>query len=243
MFSCPRIIHQMLANPLFGNRFLRGEIISYTTWEDRNRKQCIKDLTDQIHQLDYKYSTAPTPELLKERSALQTEFVLTTTHYTEQLLLQSRSNLYEHSHKAGRTLAQHIRQFTASTLITNIRKHDGQISNDEQEINNEFKVFYSSLYTSEGIHDPSRLKSFFQSMDLHIWHLWNNWKNLCLWRKLDLLFTACRMLNLQDLMVSRSNSLRNLEISCCQFYSLFLRNRLSRANFHPHSLRLLSQLY
>ena len=89
-----------------------------------------------------------------------------TTHYIEQLLLQSRSNLYEHSDKAGRTLAQQIRQFTASTLITSIRKHDGQISNDEQEINNEFKLFYSSLYTSEVIHNPSRLESFFQSMDL-----------------------------------------------------------------------------
>ena len=50
--------------------FLRGEIISFTTLEGRNRKQRLKDLTDQIHQLDCKYSTAPTPELLKERSAL-----------------------------------------------------------------------------------------------------------------------------------------------------------------------------
>lgn len=74
-----------------------------------------------------------------------------TTHYTEQLLLQSCSNLYEHSDKAGKT---------------SIRKHEGQISNDKQEINNTFKVFYSSLYTSEMIHDPFRLECFFQSMDL-----------------------------------------------------------------------------
>lgn len=78
-----------------------------------------------------------------------------TTRYTEQLLLQSYSKLYEHSDKADKVLAS-----------VSICKHDGQISNDEQEINNEFKVFYSSLYTSEVVHNPSRLACFFQSIDL-----------------------------------------------------------------------------
>ena len=104
--------------------------------------------------MDCKYSTAPTPELIKERSALQTEFDLLTTHYTEQLLLQSRSNLYEHSDKAGKVLVQQIRQFTPSTLITCICKYDDdQISNDEQKINNELKV-------------STRLELFYQSTDL-----------------------------------------------------------------------------
>ena len=141
-------------------------IISYFTLESRSRKQHFKDLTDQIHQLDCKYSTAPTPQLLKERSALQTLFDLLTTHYTEQLVLQSRSNLYKHSDRAGKVLAQQIRQFTPSTLITSIRKYDGHISIDEQEINKEFKVLYSSLSTFEVVHDPPRLELFFQSMDL-----------------------------------------------------------------------------
>lgn len=59
-----------------------------------------------------------------------------------------------------------IRQFTPSTLISIIRKHDGQISNGDQDINKELKVFYSSLYTSGVIHNPSSVESFFQSIDL-----------------------------------------------------------------------------
>lgn len=146
--------------------FLRGEIISYTSWESRTRKQRLKDLSNQIQQLDSRYSSSPTPDLFKERTTLQTEFDLLTTRHTEQLLLRSRSRLYEHSDKAGRILAQQIRQFTAPTLITSIRKHDGQISNDEQEINDEFKRFYSSLYASEVVYDPSKLDSFFQGITL-----------------------------------------------------------------------------
>ena len=76
-----------------------------------------------------------------ERLTLQTELDLTTCH-TEQLLLQSRSRLYEHSDKADKLLAQQVRQSMTSTLITNIQKHDGQISTDEQEINDQFKRFY-----------------------------------------------------------------------------------------------------
>ena len=68
-----------------------------------------------------------------------------TIRRTEQLLFQSFSSLYEHS------------DTTASTLITSILKHKSQIYNDEQDINNEFIIFYSSLYTSEVVHDPSTL--------------------------------------------------------------------------------------
>ena len=96
---------------------------------------------------------------------LQTKFDLITTRNREQLLLQSRSRLYEHSDKAGKFLAQQVRQSMTSTLITNIRKHDDLISNDEQEMNVEFKRFYSSLYTSEVIYDPSKLELFFQNLN------------------------------------------------------------------------------
>ena len=115
--------------------------------------------------MDYKNSIAPTRDFLKDRLTLQTKFDLITTRNREQLLLQSRSRLYEHSDKAGKFLAQQVRQSMTSTLITNIRKHDDLISNDEQEMNVEFKRFYSSLYTSEVIYDPSKLELFFQNLN------------------------------------------------------------------------------
>ena len=105
--------------------FLRGK-----QGEARSRKQRLKDLSDQIKQLDLKNSIAPMRDFSKERLSLQTEFDPITTRHTEQLLLQSRSSLHKHSDKAGRFLAQQVRQSMTSTLITNIRKPDGQISND-----------------------------------------------------------------------------------------------------------------
>lgn len=100
--------------------------------------------------------------MFKERTKLQSEIDLITSEQTERLLLQSRSKLYEHSDKSGKILAQQIRKYSTTNIITSIRRDDGSITKDELEINSVFEQFYTALYSSEIDFNPSELDSFFQ---------------------------------------------------------------------------------
>lgn len=76
-----------------------------------------------------------------------------STKQAEQLLYKSCHTMYEYGDKASKILAQ-LCQSAAANLITEIRSHSGLTTVDQQELNNEFKTFYSTLYTSESPCDP-----------------------------------------------------------------------------------------
>ena len=75
---------------------IRGEIISYTAYEKKIRKEKLTKLTKRISDLDRLYAIHKTPEIYKERLYLQAEFDALTTQRTTGLLLQTRSQFYEH---------------------------------------------------------------------------------------------------------------------------------------------------
>ena len=56
--------------------YLRGQIISYTAHTRKNQKRQQNELMEAISDLDRRCSISPSPELVKERLSLQTEFNL-----------------------------------------------------------------------------------------------------------------------------------------------------------------------
>lgn len=80
----------------------------------------LNDLSRLITEIDDQYSTSPSPSLFKEKLRLQTEYDLLSTDKATQLILKARHNSYEYGDKAGKLLAQQIRQNSASRLITKI---------------------------------------------------------------------------------------------------------------------------
>jgi len=68
---------------------IRGEIISYTAACNKARKLKQEQLIDSMLDLDHRHSTSPSPELYKERLALQMQYNLISTQETEQHLLRS----------------------------------------------------------------------------------------------------------------------------------------------------------
>ncbi len=73
--------------------YIRGEIISFSSWERIKRNHQLNDLINKIKQLDLKCANKPTPAFFMERTKIQTEIDLVTSEQTERLLLQSRSKL------------------------------------------------------------------------------------------------------------------------------------------------------
>lgn len=81
---------------------------SYTSHANALCKHRISDLTFSILHLDQQCAVNPTPELLKDGIALQTEFDLLTTQLTEESLCKSRHKLYEVGNKLRRLLAHRL---------------------------------------------------------------------------------------------------------------------------------------
>lgn len=107
--------------------YLRGQIISYVAHVNRERRKQIEDLTDLVFKLDRKYSESPSPELYKERIALQSKLNLLSTNQAEYLLLRTRSTYYEYGEKASRLLAHQLKRQAASRLIPQVKDQDQNI--------------------------------------------------------------------------------------------------------------------
>ncbi len=140
--------------------FLRGQIISYSAYVNKERRNRIKKLSDSIQALDDQYAHRPTPELHKQRLNLQAEFNLLTTGEAERLLLRTRCNYYEYGDKVGRLLAHQLRNRAASRFVTQIAQPDGVLSSDPVEINSTFKNFFSFLYKTEASGHSEEMNQF-----------------------------------------------------------------------------------
>lgn len=88
-------------------------------------------------------------DLHNKRISLQLDFDLLSTDESAKLLLQTGHRLYEQGEKARLLLAHPFHQSAAPRLIAEIRSATGEIFTDQQEMDNVFKSFYTSLYTSE----------------------------------------------------------------------------------------------
>lgn len=75
------------------------------------------------------------------------------------MFLKSRQSHYEHGERAGRLLSHQLRQYSAASFITEIQAADGTMKSDLKDINDQFKNFYSSLYTSESSQDNRFVES------------------------------------------------------------------------------------
>lgn len=149
--------------------YIRGEIISYSGYERKVKREKLAELTKRIAQLDTIYATTPSPDLYKDRLSLQAEFEVLATDHTMEMLLKSRYTYYEHGDKAGRLLAYQLRQTTSSHQIPQIQTSSG-LTIEPKKINDEFRDFYTSLYTSENTADSSHLDGFFDSLDIPTVH-------------------------------------------------------------------------
>lgn len=142
--------------------YLRGQIIEYTARLNKSRSQCLTELIQLIHDVDQQHSASPSADLCKKRLSLQTEFDLLTTKQAEEMFLKSRQSHYEYGEQASRLLSYQLRQYSVSNFINEIQATDGSIKSDPKDINKQFKLFYSALYTSESVHD----NRFLDNLDL-----------------------------------------------------------------------------
>lgn len=146
--------------------YLRGQIISYCANKKRRSSERLRLLTDEILLVDREYSHFPSPDLVKKRMSLQTEFNTLSTQQAEYLISKSRHGYYEHGEKAGRLLAHQLRQRSVTQNIPAIINGQGNQCSDNEKINSCFSQFYQSLYSPESSSNQSDLETFFEGINV-----------------------------------------------------------------------------
>ena len=75
--------------------YLRGQIISYCANKKKTKTNTarLKELTDQILELDTLYSHQPSADIMKKHLSLQTEFDILSAQHAEYLLSMSTEML------------------------------------------------------------------------------------------------------------------------------------------------------
>lgn len=79
--------------------YLRGQVISYCANQKKVTTARLKELPDEILDLDRLQSHQPSSDSRRRRMSLQTEFDLLSTKQAEYLISKSRYGSYEHGEK------------------------------------------------------------------------------------------------------------------------------------------------
>lgn len=146
--------------------YLRGEIISYSSYKNKERNKELKQLTERISSVDAQYAVNPSPDLFKQKLLLQSQFNTLSIRDTERLMLRTRQHIYEHGDRAGKLLAHQLRRSISKNVISEIVDESGHILTNHAKINEAFQQYYSNLYTSQCTSDPLDTDSFLDTLDI-----------------------------------------------------------------------------
>ena len=129
---------------------------SYSSHLNKTRKAKLEELSEAILDLVYQYALMTPPELYKQCLNLQSEFNLLSTTDAERLLLHSLGTYYEHCDRASCLLTHQLKH--------RIKDSSHSLISDPTAINDTFKSFYSSPYTSEFPSDTANMTMFLSEL-------------------------------------------------------------------------------
>ena len=87
--------------------YIKGEIISYSSYANKQRKTKLKEVRLRISQLDNIYASSPSPNIYKDRLSLQFD-VLSTKEVEEHKEVKAKYCYYEYGDKATKLLAHQL---------------------------------------------------------------------------------------------------------------------------------------
>lgn len=129
--------------------FLRGQMISYTSFKHKSWKEEMKQLELKIKNIQTDYFKNPSEELFKELNAHRAKYNVLSINKATKSLMKLKQSYYEQGEKASELLAWCIKQLETERTINTITTDEGLETSDPQEINRTFRTFYEKLYYTE----------------------------------------------------------------------------------------------
>lgn len=83
-------------------------------------------------------------------------------------MFRCRQKYYEQGERAGKLLAQRVKQQQTQTLISAIQNEEGKILTDTIDISSGFHLFYQKLYTSQDAFNWGEFQNFLSETTLPV---------------------------------------------------------------------------
>ncbi len=144
--------------------FIRGEIISYTSYKTKHYKMEMENLENQIKILENDLFAKDDPLKQKELIILRAKYNKISTDESAKSLMWLKQGYHDQDEKPGKLLAWRIKKQQTDRAINSIRTPQGILTIDPLEINTCFKDFYESLYRSECNQDLDTQETFLDQL-------------------------------------------------------------------------------
>ncbi|KAL2085077.1 hypothetical protein ACEWY4_018397 [Coilia grayii] len=148
--------------------FLRGFIIQYTSHKKKKQMAEYLNLEKKVKEAENVFKTNMSDHNLRSLVQLKYQYNSLLSQKLEFLLFRARQRFFEGGDKAGRLLANYIKQQETHSNIPAIHDQQGVLHTSPSDINNTFKIFYEHLYSSESTADRSEIKAFLNNLDLPV---------------------------------------------------------------------------
>lgn len=146
--------------------FLRGSVISYEATKRKKDRLKIQELEKQIKDLDNENSQKPSANLNTKISNLKYEYNLLLSSKICRAFQYTKQKYFEFGEKPHKLLARQLRKMENDRTIRIINSNNEIPLTKPKDINDRFFKFYSDLYTSKAIAEPSVMNHFLNKCNL-----------------------------------------------------------------------------
>lgn len=145
---------------------LRGFIIQYASHEKKIKSAELANLETEVKKAENTFKANMSDTNLRELTHLKYKYNSLLSKKLEFSLFRARQRFFEGGDKAGRMLANYIKQQETYCSIPAICDQQGVLHTNPVDINNTFKVFYERLYSSESTANSVAIETFLNNLDL-----------------------------------------------------------------------------
>ncbi len=146
--------------------YLRGCFISFKGAKNKQNTVALQSLERQLNKLDNENATKPSLELHKKILNLRYQYNQIRSEKFSRSLMFMKQKYFEFGDKPHKLLSRQLRKLESDRTIHRIKSKSGAYLLSPIEINNRFKQFYESLYTSNITDDSSTMETFLNSYNL-----------------------------------------------------------------------------
>lgn len=148
--------------------YLRGNCIAFSSKAKRLKNKLFDYLEQEIRSLEHQQTQSFSEEAAQNLSLLKKEYNSLSMSKAEFIIHRTKQNYYFPSDRTSHLVALRLKETESKANIDMLRNSDGKIVTYPRAINNTFKAFYSTLYSSEVVIDRHICKTFLKNLNLPI---------------------------------------------------------------------------
>lgn len=146
--------------------FIRGNCIAYSSKLKKRKNKRINELEYLIKNLERQQSISFSEKLNYKLLALKVEYNSLSISKAEFTIHRTKQNYYFHSDRPSRLLAMKLKESESKASIDSIKTDEGETVTNPKAINDVFKLFYTTLYSSEVNFEKDTCFAFLNNLTL-----------------------------------------------------------------------------